>query len=75
MLLSGLSRQQQREYNRLRRDIPENYDDNSGDGGYAEDVLHGRAAASISHTGEDLTPEDVERSDGELYEKLLESHW
>jgi hypothetical protein len=68
-----MSRQQRREYDRLRRDIPDDFDDNN-DGGYTDDVLHGRTAANISHAGEDLTPEDVERSDGVLYERLLQSH-
>ncbi|KAJ7832588.1 hypothetical protein B0H13DRAFT_2370880 [Mycena leptocephala] len=68
-----MSRQQRREYDRLRRDIPDDFDGND-DGGYADDVLHGRTTANISHAGEDLSPEDVERSDGALYERLLQSH-
>ncbi|KAJ7872565.1 hypothetical protein B0H13DRAFT_2349438 [Mycena leptocephala] len=71
--IEAMSRQQRREYDRLRRDIPDDFDGNDG-GGYADDVLHGRTTANISHAGEDLSPEDVERSDGALYERLLQSH-
>jgi hypothetical protein len=68
-----MSRQQQREYDRLCCNIPDDFDSND-DGSYADDVLHGRTTANISHAGEDLTRDDVERSDGILYEKLLQSH-
>jgi hypothetical protein len=68
-----MSKQARREYQRLHRDVPDDYDDYN-DGGYTEDVLHGRTAANISHAGEDSTPEDIECSDAALYEKLLESH-
>ncbi|KAJ7840355.1 hypothetical protein B0H13DRAFT_2366292 [Mycena leptocephala] len=68
-----MSRQQRREYDRLRRDVPDDFGDND-DGGYADDILHGRTTANISHAGEDLSPEDVECSDGTLYERLLQSH-
>ncbi|KAJ7804983.1 hypothetical protein B0H13DRAFT_1930452, partial [Mycena leptocephala] len=71
--IEAMSRQQRREYDRLRCDIPDDFDGND-DGGYADDVLHGRTTANISHAGGDLSPEDVERSDGALYERLLQSH-
>ncbi|KAJ6564785.1 hypothetical protein B0H19DRAFT_1259196 [Mycena capillaripes] len=71
--LQAMSRQQRREHDRLR-DIPESFDDDYDGGGYEEDVLHGRATASISHAGEGMTQEDVERADDALYERLLQSH-
>lgn len=65
----GLSREERREYDRLR-DIP----DDNDDGGYEEDVLNGRTTAAISHAGEPLTPENVQRADEDLLEGLRENH-
>ncbi|KAJ7726036.1 hypothetical protein DFH07DRAFT_970647 [Mycena maculata] len=67
-----MSRQQRRQYERLRRDIPESFE-GSHDGSYLDDVLHGRTAASFSNAGEELTQEDVAAANDNLYEGLRES--
>jgi hypothetical protein len=45
-----MSRTQRRELEQLQEDTAD-FDD---DGGYEDDILHGRAAAQISNAGEDI---------------------
>ncbi|KAJ6566685.1 hypothetical protein B0H19DRAFT_1374151 [Mycena capillaripes] len=60
----AMSRQERCDLNNLR-DIPDTFDDDD----WEDDVLHGRAAAQISHAGESL-PEDPERADADLFQGL-----
>ncbi|KAJ6590434.1 hypothetical protein DFH09DRAFT_1306980 [Mycena vulgaris] len=64
----SLSRQERRDLSNLR-DLPDSCDD--GDG-WVEEVLHGRAAAQISHAGEAL-PQDAELADTDLFQGLREN--
>jgi hypothetical protein len=48
---------QLRSLDRLRGDIPDAFDDNDD---YEQDILHGRAAADISHAGEVLPADDAD---------------
>ncbi|KAJ7467356.1 hypothetical protein B0H11DRAFT_2306441 [Mycena galericulata] len=66
---------ERRAHNALR-DIPDPLDDDDmgGGGTYEDDVLHGRAAADISHAGEALTEEDVDLANESLLEQLREHH-
>ncbi|KAJ7343076.1 hypothetical protein DFH08DRAFT_963082 [Mycena albidolilacea] len=64
----AMTRDERRELNNLR-DLADPFgggDDNA----WEDDVLHGRAAAEISHAGE--APEDSERADTDLFEGLRE---
>ncbi|KAJ7889158.1 hypothetical protein B0H14DRAFT_3712526 [Mycena olivaceomarginata] len=60
--LQNMSRDERRDYDVLRGDFPDAFED---DDGWEDDVLHGRATAQISHAGEAL-PEDPERADAGL---------
>ncbi|KAJ7790912.1 hypothetical protein B0H14DRAFT_2625569 [Mycena olivaceomarginata] len=68
--LQNMSREERRNYDVLRGDFPDAFDDNNG---WEDDVLHGRTPAQISHAGEAL-PEDSERADTDLFQGLRQSH-
>ncbi|KAJ7707981.1 hypothetical protein B0H14DRAFT_2646727 [Mycena olivaceomarginata] len=68
--LQNMSREERRNYDVLRGDFPDVFDDNDG---WEDDVLHSRAPAQISHAGEAL-PEDSERADADLFQGLRQSH-
>jgi hypothetical protein len=65
-----MSQEERRDYDILRGDIPDAFDD---DNAWEDNVLHGRAAAQISHAGE-APPEDPEHADTDLFQGLRQSH-
>jgi hypothetical protein len=65
-----MSREEHRDYDVLRGDFLDTFDDNDA---WEDDILHGRAAAQISHAGEALL-EDPERADADLFQGLRQSH-
>ncbi|KAK7040640.1 hypothetical protein R3P38DRAFT_2513560 [Favolaschia claudopus] len=66
--LQSMSRRQRRELQQLQ-DIP---DLNFGDDDFEDDVLHGRAAAQISHEGDAFASEA--QADAQLYEEIRQDH-
>jgi hypothetical protein len=65
-----MSREERRDYDVLRGDFPDVFDDNDT---WEDNILHGRAAAQISDAGEALL-EDPERADTDLFQGLRQSH-
>jgi hypothetical protein len=63
---------QLRSLDRLR-DIPDAFS-GDGDDDYEQDILHGRAAADISHTGEALLSDDADRADATVMAGLQANH-
>ncbi|KAJ7082503.1 hypothetical protein C8R44DRAFT_753766 [Mycena epipterygia] len=53
---------------------PFDFDDTHGDSTYEDAVLRGAAAADISHVGEGITEEDIERNERSILEQLREHH-
>jgi hypothetical protein len=62
---------QLRSLDRLHGDIPDAFDDNDD---YEQDILHGRAAADISHAGEALLADDADRADAAVMTGLQANH-
>ncbi|KAJ7791779.1 hypothetical protein B0H14DRAFT_2624689 [Mycena olivaceomarginata] len=55
--LQAMTETRLRSLDRLHGDIPDAFDDNDD---YEQDILHGRAAADISHAGEVLPADDAD---------------
>jgi hypothetical protein len=64
-----MSQEEHRDRDILRGDF---FALDGGDDSWEDDVLHGRAAADISHAGEAM-PEDPERADGNLFQGLRQN--
>ncbi|KAJ7834644.1 hypothetical protein B0H14DRAFT_3142310 [Mycena olivaceomarginata] len=67
--LQNMSQEERRDRDILRGDF---FALDGGDDSWEDDVLHGRAAADISHAGEAM-PEDPERADGDLFQGLRQN--
>ncbi|KAJ7772501.1 hypothetical protein B0H14DRAFT_3590063 [Mycena olivaceomarginata] len=70
--LQAMTAIQLRSLDRLRN-IPDAFS-GDGDNDYEQDILHGRAAADISHAGEALPSDDADRADAAVMAGLQANH-
>lgn len=65
-----MTRQQRRQLEELHDRDLSNFNDHEDSDNYVQDVLHGRARAEISHAGEALSPDAVNKADAALMRDL-----